>query len=280
MEELEIEIMGWDVDGTLLDWMAAYVPAYEAMCEAIAAYADKKTETTAAAMKAFYTLKGNLEDEGLIQGLYAAVFFSGVVDFDEGKAIQIAKTAFDSARIEKLNLYPGIEEAIHEIGKRVPQFVLSDGPLIQVRKRLEIVGGLLDQVPHVFGTRSATVPRLSRGLRRDANLNPDFIVDRPKPHTDLEAILHITRTRIEKGLAYAGDNRGKDMGLVERYGATGFLAGWSGLDLDLVRRLNVFAPDANVKNHLAGHAAGASSSSARIFEVRNPLEIPRLLFRI
>ena len=277
MESREIEIMGWDVDGTLLDWMGAYVPAYEAMSRAIAEYAGKSPQETTAAMKAFYTLKGKLEDEGLIQGLYEMGFFSGRAHFDEGEAIQVAKDAFSEARTEHLKVYPGIEETVHEIGKRIHQLILSDGPLIQVRKRVE-EANLLTVIPHVYGTRSASVPRLPEGLLRDAHLNPDFVVSRPKPHTNLEEITNMSREEIRRGFAYAGDNRGLDMGLVEAFNATGFWAKWSGLDPTIVTRLTAFAPDGNVKKHLAGHAADKRVSSSRIFEVQDPREIPKILF--
>ncbi len=280
MREHPVEIVGTDIDGTLIKWMEAYVPAYEAMCEALAEYSGKTYLETERAMKAFYTAVGSLENEGLVQGLYAVGFFKGVRNFDMLSAIHVAKTAFSKARRENIAVYDGVPEMLYEILKRVPLFALSDGPLIQVRLRMQLAG-ILDDIPHVFGTRSAVVPSFPEQYRRDAGLNPDFVVDQEKPNTKLEPILTMDRAQIESGAAYLGDSDGKDGGLARVYGMRGFLAKWSKLDMKLVERLLRFAPDTSVKNHMKGHAIQpAGSSESRIIPVQEPMDVARHLFGV
>lgn len=278
MREHPVEIVGTDIDGTLIKWMEAYVPAYEAMCEALAEYSGKSYLETESAMKAFYTAVGSLENEGLVQGLYAVGFFKGVRNFDIDAAIDVAKIAFSKARLENIALYDGVPEAIHEITSRVPLFALSDGPVIQVRNRMKLVG-ILDDIPHVYGTQSAVIPNLPDRYRRDLGLNPDFVVGEEKPFTKLELVLDKTRAEIGREVAYIGDSVGKDIGLVHEWDMRGVLAKWSKLDMKLVERLSRFAPDTSVKNHMKAHGVQSSrSSEARIHVAESPMDVPKILF--
>ncbi len=276
-----VDTVIWDADNTLWDWMSYAVPAYEAMCNAIAVYAGVHPDQTAAAMKAFYTLKGTIEDEGLVQGLLAAGFFSHMSNFDLNQAVHIAKIAFSQEREKYLNLYPGVFKAVTEVRKRVKQqFVLTDATGEQAPRRL-MRSGLSSQFNAIYSMERPLVENIPENLRRPRSGGigiPHHILKEEKPHITLEALLGMTREEIAARVAIIGDNDAKDMELARRYGCIGIHAAYGRVpDPNLIPRLLRFAPPAAARKNMQIIGKSEPKDNPRILTANHASEIPGLL---
>ncbi len=277
-----IDTVIWDADNTLWDWMSYAVPAYEAMCNALAVYAGKSPDETAAAMKVFYTLKGTLEDEGLVQGLVSAGFFAHMSNFNLEEAVHIAKISFSQEREKHLKLYPGVFEAVTKVRQRVKQqIVLTDATGHQAPRRL-MRSGLSGYFNAIHSMAIPLVDNIPERLRRPRSYGidiPHHILSEEKPHINLETLLGMTREEIEKRVAIIGDNDAKDMELARLYRCLGVHAAYGRVpDPDLIRRLLRFAPPLAARKNMQIIGEGDPKDNSRILRANHPSEIPGLLF--
>ena len=102
------------------------------------------------------------------------------------------------------------------------------------------------------------------------------ILDKEKPHTDLEKILGKTREEIGREVAIIGDNFAKDMELAKRYDCLGIHAAYGAATADQIKRINKFAP-ARIANRNSSSSADAPDNS-KIKVVNSPTEILTALF--
>lgn len=278
-EHEESPIVGWDGDNTLWGWLEYAVPAYEAMCEVLAEIAGKKPGETAEAMKAFYTTVGSIENEGLVQGLHAAGFFSGVRDFDEAATIDRVMQTFARVQEENMRLYPGIAETVAEIHARgYRQILVSDAPIHKATARLQDTG-LSDLIYPAFGMPSAEVPRRPRSRPRPP-IHPDFVLHKEKPHSsnELALKLQLTRAELARLLTFIGDSDPKDMGYARRIGCVGIHSLWGVADPKLVERILKFAPKGAAKRHMQiGKDASSLVGNARILNAQLPKDVLKIL---
>lgn len=264
----------WDGDNTLWDWIGYAVPAYEAMCQTLSNLTGKSYDETARAMKEFYSGKGTIEDEGLVQGLNESGFFSGVEDFDESKAIRElcgVYGMFTKSRTSQLKKYPAIKkilEATYNMGKS--HTLLTDAPINQARARLRHFG-LAKFFEGIYGMPMAEIPRFPEFLTRQEPAPEGSVQTVEKPHTDLEKILRMTREQIAKHVAIIGDNASKDMALAERYGCLGIHASYGASSPEAIARIQVFAPERVVRRNMQMEAPTKSKSN--IVTVNHPSEI-------
>ena len=284
----DISTVIWDADNTIWSWMEFAVPAYEAMCQTIAGIAGRSFEETAAAMKAFYSARATLEDEGLIQGLRADGFFDHVAEFDQERAIHEAQRAFSAVRRQRLQVYPGIAETIQHIHERgIRQVIVTDAPARQARARLRH-SGISSSIEKVFTMPSAVIPDLPERYQHTSGTDlysfAQDILEDEKPNTNLEHILKLTRETIAREVAIIGDNLAKDMALAESYGCRGIHAAYGVAHPDLVARIQQFAPArvAN-RNTQAGGGIPLMEGAPRDFGARmqtayTPSDILHLLF--
>lgn len=274
----ESPIIILDGDNTLWGWLEYAVPAYEAMSEVIAKIAGKSVPETVEAMKAFYTLVGSIENEGLIQGLHSSGFFREVKDFDEAETISITLETFARVQSENLKLYEGIPEAIDEISSMEMEMVLvSDAPIHKARARLQDLG-LLDKVPLTFGMPSAKVPRRPKSRPRPP-IHPDMILRKEKPHNGPELALKLALTQEEfaSRIKIVGDNDAKDMGFARKNGTVGFHSLWGAADPKLVERILKFAPARVAKRHMQVGKDAKAATGSRIIPVNKPDEVVKIL---
>lgn len=274
------KIVGWDGDNTLWGWLEYAVPAYEAMSEVIAEIAGKSVSETVEAMNAFYTQAGSIEDEGLVQGLHALGFFSGVRDFDEAATIARTKETFARVQRENMRVYPGIGETIETIDSMgYEQILVSDAPVHKARARMEDLG-LLGKIPLTFGLRPAQVPRLPAGRPRPP-IHADMIMSREKPHSanELAVKLALTRDQLAALLTFVGDSKPKDMRYAENIGCVGVHSLWGIGDPKLVERILKFAPKNVARRHMQLSAGTAPVAGSRILTANKPSELVEILKR-
>ncbi len=273
MNENKLTHIVWDGDNTLWGWMDYAVPAYEAMCRLIARSSGKTEEETAAAMKAFYTERGTLEDAGLVQGLAAAGFFDHMAHFDQTQMVRNVQMVFSRERSANLKLYEGIQDVLEAVnGLGIEQQLLTDAPNAQARARLQHFN-----LGHMFTQRNAMPGRRPAGLpeRRDRPWmsGSERIMRDEKPHTDLEAILNLTREQITEQVMIIGDNYPKDMGLAMFYGCRGIHAAYGLAAPDLVARIQKFAPESALRRNASTHPFAVEGAESRIVAVAQPRQI-------
>lgn len=275
----------WDGDNTIWDWMQYAVPAYEAMCSEIANIAGRSFDETADAMKEFYSFHGTLEHEGLIQGLKASGFFSGVVNFNQEQVILHVQTLFAMVRRQNLHVYPGIAKVMRDFHHEgVVQHILTDAPARQALARLSH-SRLLPYINTVFAMPSAEIRNIPLSLTktssRDAYQPKIAIVSEEKPHTNLETLLAMTHDHITRHVGIIGDNMTKDMALGDRYGMRGVHAAYGAATADYIRRIQRFAPArvANRNMEATGFPRNTNGNS-RVTSVYHPREIREQMLKI
>jgi phosphoglycolate phosphatase-like HAD superfamily hydrolase len=265
-----IELAIWDGDNTIWNWMGYAVPAYEAMCSTIAEISGKSFDETAEAMKQFYSIKGTLEDEALIQGLHVAGFFAHLENFDLENCILKSQSAFSKVRREKLKVYQGIPETIKTLNENsLRQIVVTDATRRQAQARLRF-SKLEKYFDGIYSMKSAVVPNLPEKFRYESESRvPQFDLPHEKPHVDLERILKMTREEIRQKVAIIGDNMAKDMGLAMAYDCLGIHAAYGASTPDLIGRISKFAPE-----RVASRNVGIGTiSNEKIKKATHPGEI-------
>ncbi len=282
--ETDLSLVIWDLDGTVWDWLRYAAPAYEAMCQVIADLSERDYEVTADAMRDFYTKKGTLEDEGLVQGLQDVGFFDHMHDFNLQTMIDAAQQTFARVRLEHLHVYPGISKAMSEIREMgLRQIILTDAPGYQAQWRLRH-SNLSHNIGAIYAMPTATVRDLPRKVdaatgveyRRPRLEIPQFTVNAEKPYTDLESVTHMTREAISRKVVIIGDNDAKDMELARRYDFLGVHAAYGAADRKLVARIQRFAsPHVGHRNMQVEERSGTQTS--RIKTAFDPSEIVGLL---
>lgn len=280
----DLSLVIWDLDGTVWDWLRYAAPAYEAMCQVIAARSGRSYDLTADAMQAFYTEKGTLEDEGLVQWLEDIGFFRHMPDFDLQTMIDAAQQTFADVRLKNLHVYPGISKVmsdIREMGLR--QIILTDAPGYQAQSRLRH-SNLSHNISAIYAMPTATVRDLPRKVdaatgveyRRPRLEIPQFTVNAEKPYTDLESVTDMTREAISRKVVIIGDNDAKDMELARRYDFLGVHAAYGAADRKLVARIQRFAPP-HVTHRNMQVEERPGTQTPRIKTAFHPSEIVELL---
>ncbi len=239
----KLELAIWDGDNTIWNWMAYAVPAYEAMCGTISEIAGKSFGETAEAMKKFYSIKGTLEDEGLVQGLDEAGFFAHLENFDRDDCAIKAQSSFSKVRRENLKVYQGIPETVKTLNANgVRQIVVTDATERQAKARLRF-SKLGQYFEEIYSMPSGDVPNLPEKFRYPiASMVPQSDLPEEKPHVDLEKILNMTRAEIAEKVAIIGDNMAKDMGLARSYNCLGIHAAYGSTSQDFIDRIQKMAP--------------------------------------
>ena len=268
----------WDGDNTIWGWVEYAVPAYEAMCTWLAKFTGKSEDETAAAMNRFYTAAGALEDERLVQGLHAEGFFREVRGFDLGATILELKRIFTEVRIERLKVYEGVQavmQRFQDAGAR--QIILTDAPGVQAILRLRR-SGLREYIESVHAMPYAEIEDLPPGITRYRRQKGDptlHMVDREKPHSDLEKILGETREAIAANTIIIGDNGPKDMVLADEKAWLGFHTLYGGTPPSISARLGRFIDRNGANRNLAVDPTAVHQFSDRIIPVNHPSEISR-----
>lgn len=271
MKQREITHIVWDGDNTIWNWVGYAVPAYEAMCAHLSQLSGASFEETAEAMKVFYSRKGTIEDEGLIQGLREDGFFEGMEGFNETEVIKAVQKTFSKHRYENLSPYPDVIETITDLNSAgLRQVLLTDAPTNQARARLK----RFKLTPHfekIYGMPVADIPRFPEFLKQQKPVPFDAVQKAEKPHTDLELILEMTKAQIAKHVAIIGDNKAKDMELARSYGCLGIHAAYGVSTAEDIAKIQQFAPERVVSRSMQVTNAEASSSS--ILTAEHPSEV-------
>src|SRR5437588_9829322 len=102
-----VDLVVVDIDNTLYDWVAFFVPAFEAMVDAVAICIGAKRETLIDQYRDLYRKHGSLEYAFVTQALPAT---TRLHHKERSRVVAHAHDAFHRARIEHLRLYDGVRE--------------------------------------------------------------------------------------------------------------------------------------------------------------------------
>ncbi len=247
----------WDADNTIWDWVSYAVLAYEAMSQCIADETGIPEPKVAAAMKKFYTDVGTVENPFLIQGLHSMGFFKNVKNLNLDDLIVKAQAVFYEVRDDNLKLYEGMDRILkmtHESG--INNHILTDAPGFQAAMRIKHFE-LQDYIKSVNAMPSPeprTLPKKFRERMARGKYHVPFTVryvDREKPFTDLEKVLHMTREQIARHVLIIGDNPPKDGKLALNNNCAGIIAAYGIAHADLLKRFLRFSPAKTAKKNMA-----------------------------
>ncbi len=244
-----------DIDNTLYDWMAMWVPAFDGMLLRLAADSGVLREQLEREFSAVHQRHGTTEYAFAIQELPSLVALHPGEDLVIRYASAIA--AYRTARRRTLQLFPGVSEtlaAIRAAGCRVVGYTESRAYYANYRIRALGLDGLLD---HVYSPPDHALP---------GGVSPEEIRRYPAEHYELTRTVHrhtpegawkpdVAVLRAILGeigadparTLYVGDSLVKDVGMAQeagvidvfaRYGAVPDRSGY-----DLLRRVTHWTPE-------------------------------------
>jgi len=240
----------WDADNTLWDWVKYATHSYPKMAEEIAKITNTPLKTIQQTMQEYYTLSGTIENEYLIQYLTEKAIFKNPPT-DINNLIQQAQQAFAKERKKHLEPYPYIEDSlIFSIKQGIKNIILTDAPSTQAKLRLKYSGITTPTLEQL--TVFALKPETNQTLPEAYQLN--FIkgkyktpfniheIDTPKPHTDLEQVLQMTKQQIQESVIIIGDNYAKDIELAKKYGCSAIHAKYGTTTEEALLPIRPFIP--------------------------------------
>jgi FMN phosphatase YigB (HAD superfamily) len=149
------EIVLLDLDNTLYDWVAFFVPALRAMLAAMAEFLNMDDDVLVLQLREAFRRHDSVEYAFVAQTLPAAKGLSGA---ERRQLVELAQEAFSRARETHLCLYPGVQETLDEVRKRgILLVATTNAPLFQAERRLRHLG-ILDHFRGMAARTSFPVP--------------------------------------------------------------------------------------------------------------------------
>ncbi len=278
--EREVKKIVWDVDNTLWDWASYATQIYPAMCEVISSEVGITREEVARAMQSYYTQARTVESSWLIQALDSGGLFMNH-DVDLHDLIKKVQRRFHSTRTNSLSLYEGITEVLEVADEQdIDNQILSDAPAFHAASRiryLNVQQSLFRSMHALDDSMQEMIPEHYRDKDKEHyGLGfPVHTLEREKPHTDLEAVVGMTREEIKRHVVIVGDNFAKDMTLAAEYGCLGIHARWGEASAEQIEILKRFAPARIMKKNMS--LGTKVSSTTRIIRASEPRDILRVL---
>ncbi len=284
----EIEMVIYDGDNTIWDWLAYATPAYEAMAKCISEETGIPEDDIIKAMQDFYVSANSIENEGLVQGLEAMQIFDKVKNYDRTELIRKAQKTYSDVRRANMHVYPGIQKVMKATNEtKKGNIILSDAPSFQVAMRIKH-SKLSPYIKEVFARPTAKIslpPEIEERRKKGLYEAPFKVteIEDEKPDTDLEKILKMTKEEIRKYVVIIGDNDKKDMGLARRYGCRGIHAVYGLPTAEMGRRIARFSPQSVLKKNMSQpgspcrKAENEKTDNSRIYVANTPEDILKIL---
>jgi len=231
------KILLFDIDNTLHDWVAYFVPAHTALLEALSLGSGIPVTELVASMREVYEGVETLEYGFVAQETPALKNFFGTsaAFLKNAPLLAKAKEAFARVRAEKFRLYDGVKEGLKKLREHPAHPLLcaiTDAPIFQASQRLRKGG-----IDHLFDVLFAqgnplpppefippTILADERSGRFDvATQQITLPPAMEKPWTDLNWVREQLEKRFPekqiavKDMVVIGDHPKKDGGLAARY---------------------------------------------------------------
>ena len=216
------------MDNTLYDWVSYFVPSIHAMVTEAARLIDVDEDQLRTDLKAVHVARGNTEHPfALLETQTVASRLSMLNRRERYDLLKPAFDAFNEVRKERLQLYPGVREALEIIkatGCRL--FGHTEATEVNIASRVRSLG-LEELLEAVYAVQFKGMPHPLHGDREESNGQIPVRVMPPtarKPDpSSIKAILTDTGVRAVHCL-YVGDNLDRDVGMAKR---AGILAAWA-----------------------------------------------------
>lgn len=227
MANRTIDLLITDLDNTLYDWEAFFVPAFIAMLDQVQQISQVPRNELELSFHRVYQKHRTTEYAFVLQELEALrETDAGLSPADIFAKYDAAIHAFRSQRKRRLKLYPSVRETLNTLKAAGVLLVAhSDSPMAYVSRRLRQldIDTLFDAIcaPEDHGVPdqlTSIVRRVPDSIvaARTMLLESNPAIRKPDPHT-LDLVLSAFPTSRDK-IAYVGDNLSRDVLLAQRAG--------------------------------------------------------------
>lgn len=223
-----VNVVIFDMDNTLYDWVSYFVPSIQAMIAEAARLLDVDENQLKNDLKAIHVTRGNTEHPfALLETKIVASRLPMLDRRERYDALKLAFDAFDEVRKERLRLYPGVRDTLQTIkdaGCRL--FGHTEATEVNIASRIRSLG-LDDFLEAVYAVDFRGMPHpLYTDRDEHSNQIPVRVMPpsarKPDP-SSIKAILAETGASANHCL-YVGDNINRDVGMAKR---AGILAVWA-----------------------------------------------------
>jgi phosphoglycolate phosphatase len=238
-----------DLDNTLYDWVAFFVPALYAMLDEAARVLDVDVDDLRDQLRAIHRRYGNTEHPfALLETAAVERRFPGATAAARRERLTSAFAAFDAVRDQRLRLYPGVLETLATISKTGCRVVgYTEATDANIKPRLRRLG-LIGPLQHVYAPKFAGGPHpdgppgTTANGRADAS-RPEVPIRRlesgdRKPNVGVLRRIVAELDVPPQRCLYVGDSMERDVRMARH---AGVLAAWAaygcGHDPDLTDRL-------------------------------------------
>jgi FMN phosphatase YigB (HAD superfamily) len=220
-----IQLLVTDLDNTLYDWLAFFVPSFYAMIEVAAPLLGLTEEEIIAEFKIVNRTNGSSEKPFALLDLPSVQAQLGSVGLDEQKRrLDEAFHAFNRVRKQTLKLYDGVLETLDAIQTTGTIIVAhTDAHVENALFRIEKLG-LSGVISRLYAPISASSAQDRLGQKGGFVFSLPDSDRKPNPRVllDICAHHHIEPTRT----LYVGDSLVRDISMANRAGTRSALAGY------------------------------------------------------
>lgn len=221
-----VELAVFDLDNTLYDWYASFVPAFYSMVDAATSILCSDRELLLDQLRSVHVKHHDVEHPF---SLLETQIVQQRLGNNAREVLDPAFHAFNKARKDNLRLFPGVRETLNELEDRNIKLVaFTDSSYFATLRRIRQLE-LVNAFRHIFcRAKSASLlperPFVADPTDRLHARTIELPADEAKP--DPRVLLDIARTeRIEiSSVAYIGDSISKDVFMAKKAGC---LAIWA-----------------------------------------------------
>ncbi|MGY3130146.1 FMN phosphatase YigB (HAD superfamily) [Bradyrhizobium sp. USDA 4501] len=221
-----VELAVFDLDNTLYDWYASFVPAFYSMVDAATSILRCDREPLLDQLRSVHVRHHDVEHP---YSLLETPIVQQRLGKNAREVLDPAFYAFNKARKDNLRLFPGVRETLNELENRNIKLVaFTDSSYFATLRRIRQLE-LVNAFRHIFcRAKSKSVfsdqPFVAEPADRLHAITIELPADETKP--DPRVLLDIARAeRIEiSSIAYIGDSISKDVLMAKKAGC---LAIWA-----------------------------------------------------
>jgi FMN phosphatase YigB (HAD superfamily) len=225
---VKIDLFISDLDNTLYDWVTFFASAFYEMVHVAAEILGTPEEVLLDECKEVHIRHHDSEQPfALLETATVRTRYGGLSRQAQAALLDKAFYAFNRARNEKLQLYPGVQEALKEISRRVPVVGHTEASAANAVFRLQKLGvaGLVKPLYALEGL-GLDHPSPERLIKYDSYLRDVRFLGHHQRKPDVSVLLNICK---DQGVSpertlYIGDSIVRDIGMAK---AAGVWAAWA-----------------------------------------------------
>jgi phosphoglycolate phosphatase-like HAD superfamily hydrolase len=147
-----------DLDNTLYDWVAFFVPSLLAMVDTVREATEADRDQLLREFKTVYSRHGSVEYSFCVQALPSVAALSL---YRRKALVRRCRAAFLASRQSHLIAYPGVPETLRALSDAgIILVATTNAPMHQAMRRLETLGG---RAPQLFGASRSVCTADHRG---------------------------------------------------------------------------------------------------------------------